>query len=256
MLKAIKESAEHIQFVKVDGLPNIARSKHYLVSILWTVLLITNAGLCVWLIVETYRQYDENRVTTSIRQHHEESSIFPTVTVCNTMPFTSEYAADLWQKAGIVVSPVPTDEINYHYFYQIQQYMLTTRGYYLTKYELFNLTDFETMLISCIYNGIVCDSSDFEPIFHPSFYNCYRFNSNGSKKSTVSGQSGRLRLIMYTGLPYPMNEPYHVASMYQYKTVVSIHMSLHRRCIQGNAGHRRHVYTTENSLQSISQAIQ
>ena len=61
--------------------------------------------------------------------------------------------------------------------------------------------DLQPMLISCVYNGVKCDSSDFIQFTTYDRGNCYMFNSNTSKieTSTQSGQFYGLQLELFAG---------------------------------------------------------
>jgi len=62
----------------------------------------------------------------------------------------------------------------------------------------FQLSD---MLLSCVYNGISCDSSNFIEFTTYDRGNCYMFNSNTSsiKTSTQSGPFFGLQLELFAG---------------------------------------------------------
>ncbi len=62
----------------------------------------------------------------------------------------------------------------------------------------FQLSD---MLLSCVYNGISCDSSNFIEFTTYDRGNCYMFNSNTSsiKTSTQSGPFSGLQLELFAG---------------------------------------------------------
>ena len=200
-----KKPFEHLEHVKMDGVPNIVRSRHMCARLLWSVLLVANASVCVWLIVGTVAEYVEHKVSTSIRVHKEKRTPLPTITICNLNPFSSTFAAQLWRSAGVTPEP---DANAFSYLMQMQYYMHTVHGTYLNSSELQRLSSLSDMLYSCDLGDTKCNASDFTYIFHPNFFNCYRFNTHGEHKAVGAGQMSRLRVRLYAGLPHPINESY------------------------------------------------
>lgn len=79
---------------------------------------------------------------------------------------------------------------------------ITTNASYVTSLG-YTLDD---MLISCYFNGISCDSSDFYQIYTFEYGNCYIFNhnyGNGTSLSKVSksGPRSGLQLELFAGYP-------------------------------------------------------
>ena len=63
------------------------------------------------------------------------------------------------------------------------------------------MSDLDTMLITCEFQGRACNASDFEFYFHPFYLNCYRFNSDGKRTVSMAGERSELKLELYAGLP-------------------------------------------------------
>lgn len=68
---------------------------------------------------------------------------------------------------------------------------------------------FETMVLSCEYNGVQCSRGDFTWFYSQQYGNCYTFNAekfdNGSLrnafKTSKSGPSTGLLLELFAGAP-------------------------------------------------------
>jgi amiloride-sensitive sodium channel subunit gamma len=59
----------------------------------------------------------------------------------------------------------------------------------------------ETMLISCFYNGIACNTSDFSLVFTYEYGNCYTFNSQTPARTTkLFGFGSGLVLELFVGV--------------------------------------------------------
>ena len=90
MANSFEKLAKHAKHLKVDGLPHIVRFIHPLSTIVWTALLIGNAGVCVWLIITSCHHYNEHMVSTTVRVYHERESVFPSISICNMNPLTNK----------------------------------------------------------------------------------------------------------------------------------------------------------------------
>ena len=54
---SIHQLKEHIDVLKIDGLPNIVKSKHFLLTIAWATIFATSFSVCVWLVVVAVTEY-------------------------------------------------------------------------------------------------------------------------------------------------------------------------------------------------------
>ena len=201
MTNSFEKLAKHAKHLKVDGLPHIVRCIHPLSAILWTVLLIGNAGVCVWLIITSCHHYNDHMVSTTVRVYHERESVFPTITLCNMNPLSN-------QKASIYLANLDKETfrrlLNSAGSYGIVQYVqsaaLNRTGSFLSESEIQRMSQLEEMLVSCDYNGVKCAASDFEYIYNVYYINCYRFNGNGSIFADNLGKKTSLKMQLYAGL--------------------------------------------------------
>ena len=184
----IHDSLVELQWLKIDGLPNIIRSKYTWLSIIWTIVLVTLGSICVWLISQTFVQYMTRSVSTTIRTIRDAQPPFPTITICNSNPFNTDYAAKMLANENITY--LKGDPLsNYFAFLQLN----------LTKDDMRKMSSLE--LISCAFENEACSLTDFEYIFHPYLLSCYRFNADGSKHASLSGIMNSLSVQLYVGLP-------------------------------------------------------
>ena len=188
---------EEIKLIKVDGLPNIIRSKFVVIKCIWCVILTCSAGICAWLIVQSVQDYLKYEVTTKDRLFSEQEAIFPTITICQINPFSTDYAVSLFLEAG-------TTSIN-----SLEWFTKNTTGSYLTDDQKRQLSNLDNIILSCSFDGESCNSSDFTWVWHPRYYNCYRYNSgfdsNGNKKTlkkvNIAGGLSSFIVELYAGLP-------------------------------------------------------
>ena len=193
---------ENATFVKVDALPNILRSHHVAFSIIWTILLLASASVCTVFITATFAEYSEHKVTTTTRLFSEQMPVFPTVTFCQMNAFRSDYGVDMLRaaKATYLVDGEPDN--NYLAYLRVQAYVNETRGSLMTDKEKFMLGgSLDTVLVSCTFQGVPCNSSNFTFMFHPYYLGCFRFNADASRLSYAAGYDNGLVLRLYTGVP-------------------------------------------------------
>ena len=188
----LREMSEKLKVLKMDGVPNIIRSKISVLKIAWFLMIIAFSSVCVFLIAESIVEYLHYPVTTTTRLLQEQQSVFPTVTICQINPFSTDFAAKLMEEAGATN------------MYDLEAYANRTTGKYLSDEEKQKMTDFDSILISCKAGLTKCNSSNFEWVWHPSKYNCYRYNSKRENlvNANVPGWINfNLEITLYAGLP-------------------------------------------------------
>ena len=176
-------SAELI-IVKIDGLRNAIRSKRFEWKCIWFVILLASTCCCVWFMSKSVHEYLKYEVTSTTRLVVETKAVFPTVTICSYNPFYSLFAA----------------EVFYHYdaqsIYTLEAKFKNITGQYMSQDFKKNMTDIDGLLISCTFQGKVCNANDFQ--FVEAFMihlNCYRFNSGYDS----SGREAPLKTVQSIG---------------------------------------------------------
>ena len=186
----IGSALDELQHIKIDGLPNIIRSKHIYGVVVWTLTMLAASSICALLVVGTISQYLSHAVSTNIRRLPETKPPFPTVTICSHLPFNTDFGADFLKNKSInnLTGIASRDQ-------------LKLIGIDWSKEETEKMDSLERMMISCLYQNIPCNISDFEYMLHPFSHNCYRFNAKGTRKASISGSINPLKMELYTGLP-------------------------------------------------------
>ena len=82
-------------------------------------------------------------------------------------------------------------------YLQLEEYLNATRGYYLTDDEKLQLSNFDQAIIPKIGDSGILQQ--FERIFHPKYFGCLRFNSNGSQLTTSNDYF--LDVTLYSSTP-------------------------------------------------------
>ena len=76
------------------GFPNIIKNKSKSLKLMWTICFLISLGSCTFMIIKSIKDYLQYDVITQIRVISESPTLFPTVTICNINPFTTDYAQD------------------------------------------------------------------------------------------------------------------------------------------------------------------
>ena len=226
----LMELKEEMKELKVDGIPNIIRSERRLVQCMWAAILVLSGCVCVYLIINSVHEYQHFEVISTHRLVLEEESTFPTITICNNNPFSTDFAVQLIKQANLSFSTNPRRLV-----LQLESYFLNTTGSNMPDSVKRKLSDLDSMIIYCSFNNRECNSSHFQWIWHPYFYGCYRFNSGFDSsgaaidmwKSTLAGRSFRFTVNLYAGManqfsPYAARRSFNMfiqnASDYPYNT--------------------------------------
>ena len=216
-LKLIFEKA--FEQSNIVGLSNIVTNKHIPMKVVWIVSVLASFAICAYMIAESviiYLQYD---VISKMSVVYETTSPFPTISVCNSVPFVTDASTVFVENVmatnnfGFFLNytdvNVPLEPYKY-----LSQYLNAVNAYNLSTAakKTMGLT-LDEMLLSCMYSGGACSSSDFDWYYDVLYGNCYRFNSgkNNSalKNTTNTGKWNGLRLELYVGSTndIEMNQP-------------------------------------------------
>ena len=124
-----------INFLSIDGLPNMLRAQSKLLFCAWLIVLLGSTAGTLYLIANAVKIYAQNPVSSTQRYLTEEQSVWPTIVLCNMNPFTSSFAIDLLRQANVTMptsSDNVTSETYWRMYLQIEDYLQKTRGYRLT----------------------------------------------------------------------------------------------------------------------------
>jgi hypothetical protein len=118
---------------------------------------------------------------------------------------STDYAASLFAQADL------TNDVSH--ISLLDTYWMNTTGNYLTSAQKARMSNLTDILVDCSINQVKCDARNFEFVYHPFFYNCYRLNSgrdaSGLPQSLVSiltsGSETGISLTLYAGLSDSQN---------------------------------------------------
>jgi hypothetical protein len=203
----------------IHGYPNIFRTENKLTKTMWILLLFFSTFLCSYMITKAVMDYLSYDVVTQIRVLSETPVEFPTVTICNSNPFTTEASYDLIKRV---------------YFNKTNQLHPTAHNLTIEYLKLFYLVaknpsfgdenrrlltaNISDMIIFCDFSYEKCSYTDFSRVYMTDYGNCYRFNSGfnlSDHKVPIRNvkrggfySSLDLHLFLHEDNRFPVNENY------------------------------------------------
>ena len=150
------------------------------------IVFILSAIISIYLIIESFNQYYEHIVTSTVRYVTEDSYVLPTITICNINPFTTEYALYLLQEANITM-PADDEEADFwKMFLELEDYLNRTRGFPLTNEEKlrFSVVNYHVPYFYITYSmgKIAYQVDKMDTFYHPKYFLCQMFNRLGNYK--------------------------------------------------------------------------
>lgn len=185
---------------------------------MWTLCFLASATYCCIEVVNVIKHYFKYPVLIDIQLIHESPTYFPAVTICNLNPFNSKRAQSFMQSVY--------DKYNFSLDTNISNIEMNAIEYTNARLDLFRLEvkyqnmnqqqlqqigfKLDEMLISCTFNQIRCNSSNFSWLYSYEYGNCYTFNlgDNGMNLLEVhkGGIHNGLQLELYVADTDILNE--------------------------------------------------
>lgn len=211
---------EFFEGFTMHGFSRVVTSERFTIKFLWTMFITVFVTYCTFMSVNSVTSYFEYKTSVSLRRIFEKEVEFPAVTFCNlnafdvaTTQFSGDYLNEALNSHGI--SPIITVNENMNLLNRIKGINEILKATIkadknLTYEELESIGfTFETMVLSCDYNGVECSREDFTWFHSYEYGNCYTFNAekndNGTLRNAVktskSGPSTGLTLELFAGAP-------------------------------------------------------
>ena len=209
----------HLFFTWVDSftmhaIPNIFRTKHSFIKLMWILCFLTSSGLCAFTVYQNINNYFQFNVVTTTRLHREIPMIFPTITICNYNAFVTKYSY-AYVKQTLSMFNI-TDLTNSTMLsVLISSVYNTTKNYYAARLILLEIAksqkideqtkklfgySFDKFFISCFYGSLECNKDDFVSIYDTYHGNCFRFNSGKYENGTSAKLKTTSKVGKYDGL--------------------------------------------------------
>lgn len=159
-------------------------------------------------------QYFAYPTTVNLYAYEEILETFPSVTFCNLNPFDSgkefvrKILEDELKENNISSNIIGTEEKPA--IFQLNDIMKVLKASVLSSsndnetYAHSLSFSLDSLLISCYFNGIKCNSSDFVKFYSFEYGSCYTFNKDQTgydlKSTSKSGPKNGLSMEIFTGL--------------------------------------------------------
>ena len=179
LLEIAKDSALH-------GIPLIARSKRPLERGFWVLIFWGCIAYSIYLCALTISTFFSYQTTSKIRFVNELPGLFPTVMVCNSNPFSTDFSVEfvkqiMGNNSLIAPGTEAFDPINLT-TEKLEAILYLTRAFAKSdnfsqaeKMSLgFSLSEF---ILGCKMNFYPCDMRDWTWSYDFTYGNCYTYNS-------------------------------------------------------------------------------
>ena len=196
----------------------ILQTPHASLKLVLFVCVALSSSLASYLIIKSVLSYFAYDVNTMTRIIFETPSPFPKITICNSNPFTTEFALEFLKEINREISPSISifDQNQLKALHYNVKASLTNQIYTRAEYKM-NAETFsdsnrtklslplDDLLIACSFNNKPCTKKDFTWEFDPRLGNCYAFNSQSAKngtssqtfQSSLAGYDNGLKLTLY-----------------------------------------------------------
>ena len=216
----------------LHGYPNMFKTNHWPVRLMWLLFFLASATLCVFMVYRSVNDFLSFDVVNKIRDYSEIPMAYPAITFCNVNPFINKNSDELILKYvpdAFNVSYLNTnydanstsydnatflnasENIDYNWDILVRAQLQAMNKAMDPDYGDENRKKLwyplDQILIDCVYNGKNCNESDFSWHYMYDFGSCYQFNTGKDlsgnslpiKKSYISGDKSGLYLELYAG---------------------------------------------------------
>ena len=205
--KLKKETIKQIETLTTHGFPNIFRSKHILVKIIWTILFLGALGLLIYLLYNNVNDYLEYNVTTVVRSINVDELDFPVITICNRNLASNQKGLEYFKYFFKQINKRNSKDFVSDDFDFIQDYYAYAYFYEIPIKERQNYSASIGSMLQYGYLDVdgYLDKQyfyydDFVWIFNPYYGNCYQINTDSKFKSKRNLNSN-IYLQIYSPLP-------------------------------------------------------
>jgi len=185
----------------IHGLPNCFRAENFGIRLFWLIAFFVSFAYCSHILVLSIIHYFEYKVTYDIQIMNNNFDMeFPSVTFCNLVPL--DYSRS--EVKDIIKSLLDQNESdNNHDSFGVSDLRKKIEKELHDKNQFYSNTfSVNKMLLSCTFNGKICNSSYFEFIPSPTFGNCFKFDANLVNESMQVFRTGfeyGLKLELFIG---------------------------------------------------------
>ena len=194
------------------GLPNIFRLDNKYLKLMWIICFLASFAYCVYTISIIILSFISFDVLTNQQVLIQSPVEFPAITVCNINPFdrrnAQNYIDNVLLKNNIsYVSDIKKIDINPKLVSNLIKASIKS-DISLNTSTIQNLGfQFSYMILTCYFNNLPCNESDFIWRYDYDYTSCYTFNSGFDrygnkiplKQINEAGSDGGLKLELFLG---------------------------------------------------------
>lgn len=172
---------EWSSYSTAHGIPNIFRLESRLLKIIWIICFLASFAYCSYTIVNIVVVYLQYGVLINQEVVSEPPVDFPAVTVCNLNAFDKRNAQSYINQvlaknnisyvSNINLIDIPPTQVNN----LIKASIIANKSF--TKADIINMGfTIDYMLLTCYFNNVPCNQSDFRWVYDFDYTNCWQFN--------------------------------------------------------------------------------
>ena len=98
------------------GFPNMFRTKHCPVRVMWLIFFLVSTGFCIFMVYRSVNDYLSYDIVNKIRDFSEVPMVYPVITFCNVNPFINEEKVSIIKQYLPKTFNVTIFEENYDFF--------------------------------------------------------------------------------------------------------------------------------------------
>ena len=159
----------------IHGLPQLFHSKFRFIKVIWLIMICIALTLSLVLIIHHIIDYLKFDVITNAFAKFDKTP-FPTVTICNLNPFTSNYSLDLMNHFLNNFTSSRGNMTNADLSGLKAMFKINARIFPDEKKKQLGL-DVSEMILHCKFFGEPCNMTRFAWFYSMNFGNCFQFNS-------------------------------------------------------------------------------
>ena len=189
------------------GVPRILKAEHFSLKIIWAVTVLLLVAFAIYQVTQVVGQYLKNEYFMTVKESSfhptDDKPVYPSITVCNQNPFSSELrelgtmarfrnealSLQSYYKRVEIKSNCSKYQLRTHPFENyLCQSLLSLSGYFqyigMDKVKDIGHT-LDSFIINCeililsglMYSPIPCENlTDIAPVYNPEYLQCFHLN--------------------------------------------------------------------------------
>ena len=171
--------------------PKVFQYDHGLVQFVWSAVFLCFSFLTLWLVSNGFIEYASFDVVSKTEIVNERPAEFPTVTVCNKNPFTTQAHEYLLRNLTRSYFGQNIEQMSFFDGIDVAAKITELAKMLYAASKKNEAPQYITSIVTnCYFNKKKCLDTDFSAYYSYEYGDCLQFNSNRSslKKTNVDGQ--------------------------------------------------------------------